>query len=212
MNLTTDQELFWSGEFGREYTDRNSRNSQDWDDFYLSNWGITKVEINTKLIGSLPKGIKILEVGSNTGMQLKCFQQMGFTNLYGIELQAYAVEKSKEYTQNINIIQGSGFDIPFKDNFFDLVCTNGVLIHIHSKDHLKIMSEMVRCTKEYIMGFEYYAQHLEDVNYRGNIGFLWKADFAKIFTDSFPGLTEVKRHYYKYLNNENTDFAYLLKK
>jgi len=58
---------------------------------------------------------------------------MGFTNLYGIELQWYAVEKAKEYTKGINIIQGSGFDIPFKDGYFDLVITNGVLIHIAPK-------------------------------------------------------------------------------
>lgn len=57
-------------------------------------------------------------------MQLKCLQEMGFTNLYGVELQAYAVQRSKEFTEGINIIQGSGFDVPFKDGFFDLVCTN----------------------------------------------------------------------------------------
>lgn len=211
MSIKTEQEQFWSGEFGKEYTDRNSRDPKEWDNFYLENWGITKSEINSRLLGSLPKDIKILEVGSNTGMQLKCLQQMGFTNIYGVELQQYAVEKSKEYTQNINIIQGSGFDLPFKDNYFDVVCTNGVLIHIHPNDHNKIMSEMVRCTKSYIMGFEYYAPQTQEVNYRGNTGFLWKADFAKIFTDSF-GLTEVKRDYYKYVNSENIDYAYLLKK
>ena len=41
----------------------------------------------------------------------------------------YAVEKGKENTKGINIIQGSAFDLPYKDNYFDLVCTNGVLIH-----------------------------------------------------------------------------------
>jgi pseudaminic acid biosynthesis-associated methylase len=208
----TEQEEFWAGEFGKEYTDRNSRDPKVWDQFYLDNWGVTKSEINAKLLKDLPKDIKILEVGSNTGMQLKCFQDMGFTNIYGVELQSYAVEKSKEYTKGINIIQGSGFDLPFKDNYFDLVCTNGVLIHIHPNDHSKIMSEMVRCSKKYVMGFEYYSPETLDVNYRGNAGFLWKADFAKIFTDSFPNLTEVRRDYYKYVQNDNVDYAYLLEK
>jgi pseudaminic acid biosynthesis-associated methylase len=208
----TEQEKFWTGEFGKEYTDRNSRDPKVWDEFYLENWGITKREINEKLIGNLPKDIKILEVGSNTGMQLQCLQAMGFKNLYGVELQPYAVERSKEFTKNINIIQGSGFDLPFKDNYFDLVCTNGVLIHIHPNDHKKIMSEMVRCSKSYIMGFEYYSKELMDVNYRGNTGFLWKADFAGIFSSQFPLLQEVKRDYYKYKQNDNVDFAYLLKK
>lgn len=210
--MNTTQEKFWQGEFGKEYTDRNTRDIKEWEKFYIDTWGVTKQSINEKLIGNLPKDIKILEVGSNTGMQLNCFQQMGFTNLYGVELQSYAVEKSKEYTKGININQGSGFDLPFKDNYFDLVCTNGVLIHIHPNDHKRIMSEMVRCTKSYIMGFEYYAPETTDVNYRGNTGFLWKADFAKIFMNNFPQLKELKRDYYKYVNDDNVDYAYLLQK
>lgn len=208
----TEQEKFWSGDFGKEYTDRNSRDPKVWEKFYLDTWGITKTEINNRLIKDLPRDIKILEVGSNTGMQLRCLQDMGFKNLYGVELQHYAVERSKEYTKGINIIQGSGFDLPFKDGYFDLVCTNGVLIHIHPNDHHKIMGEMVRCTKSYIMGFEYYDKQLTDVNYRGNTGFLWKADFANIFSNLHPHLKELKRDYYKYVQDENVDYAYLLQK
>ncbi len=212
MNSKTEQEKFWSADFGKEYTNRNSRSTQDWDKFYMDTWGVTKFEINNRLMSALPKDIKILEVGSNTGMQLNCLQEMGFQNLYGIELQPYAVEKSKEYTSNINIIQGTGFDLPFKDNYFDLVCTNGVLIHIKPDDYPNIMKEMVRCTKSYIMGFEYYNPEIQGINYRGNDGFLWKADFAKIFTDSFDNLVEEKRDYYQYVNDSNKDCAYLLKK
>jgi pseudaminic acid biosynthesis-associated methylase len=208
----TTQESFWKGDFGKEYTDRNTRDLKEWEKFYQDTWGITKREINEKLFGHLPKDIKILEVGSNTGMQLNCLQEMGFKNLYGIELQSYAVEKSKQFTNGINIIQGSGFNIPFKDGYFDMVCTNGVLIHIHPEDHQRIMSEMVRCSNSYIMGFEYYAPETTDVNYRGNTGFLWKADFSKIFSTNFPELKELKRDYYKYVNDDNVDCAYLLQK
>ncbi len=208
----TTQESFWNGDFGKEYTDRNTRDLKEWEKFYQDTWGITKSAINEKLFGHLPKDIKILEVGSNTGMQLNCLQEMGFKNLYGIELQSYAVEKSKQFTKGINIIQGSGFDIPFKDGYFDMVCTNGVLIHIHPDDHKRIMSEMVRCSKSYIMGFEYYAPETTDVNYRGNAGFLWKADFSKIFSTNFPELKELKRDYYKYVKDNNVDCAYLLQK
>ena len=210
--MNTTQEKFWKGKFGQEYTDRNTRDIKEWEKFYIDTWGVNKQSINEKLIGHLPKDIKILEVGSNTGMQLNCFQQMGFINVYGIELQSYAVEKSKEITKGINIIQGSGFDLPFKDNYFDLVCTNGVLIHIHPNDHFRIMSEMFRCTKSYIMGFEYYASEIMDINYRGNTGFLWKADFSRLFMNNFSNLKELKRDYYKYLHNDNIDYAYLLQK
>jgi len=55
----------------------------------------------------------------------------GINNLYGIELQQYAIEKAKALTKRINIIHGVADDIPFKDGYFDMVFTSGVLIHIH---------------------------------------------------------------------------------
>jgi len=39
---------------------------------------------------------------------------MGFNNLYGIELQQYAIEKAKALTKRINIIHGVADDIPLK--------------------------------------------------------------------------------------------------
>ena len=93
-------------------------------------YGYTRTEINSEFIGDFDRDMKILEVGSNVGNQLLCLQEMGFKSLYGIELQNYAVELSKSRTKRINIIEGSAFDIPFKDSYFDLVFTSGVLIHI----------------------------------------------------------------------------------
>ena len=49
MAIKNTQEGFWSSEFGKEYTDRNSRDEKDWDTFYLDTYGITKIEINNKI-------------------------------------------------------------------------------------------------------------------------------------------------------------------
>jgi pseudaminic acid biosynthesis-associated methylase len=213
--METQQTKFWSGDFGKEYTDRNSRKQTEWDQFYLDNYGITKIELNRRFIDSFDRNINLLEVGCNTGMQLAGLQRMGFKNLYGIELQEYAAEKAKEYTKNITIIHGSGFDIPFKDDFFEVVCTNGVLIHIAPDDLPGIMSEMVRCSKKYIWGFEYYADNLTNINYRGNEGFLWKADYASLFMKQFPKLRLIKKEMVPYISNSekgNVDCMYLLEK
>src|SRR5437762_205336 len=122
----TAQIDFWKSDFGKEYTDRSSFSPEDWDQFYIKTWWKTKPEMNKLFLDHLPRTSKILEVGCNTGMQLNGLQRMGFENLYGVELQAYAVEEAKKFNRNINIICGSGFDLPFKDGYFDLVCTNGV--------------------------------------------------------------------------------------
>jgi pseudaminic acid biosynthesis-associated methylase len=213
--MKTKQEQFWGGEFGKEYTDRNSRDSADWDKFYIENWGISKVDMNDRFLNVLPKDASILEVGCNTGMQLTGLQRSGFKNIYGVELQQYAVEKAKEYTNNVNIIQGSGFDIPFKDNFFDVVCTNGVLIHISPDNLPVIMREMVRCSKKYIWGWEYYAEQTTTINYRGNTDYLWKADYASLFMEYCPNLKLIKKELFPYVSQAesgNKDCMYLLEK
>ena len=214
--MKTEQQDFWKGEFGKEYTDRNTHSRDQWNKFYLDNWGDTKDEMNKKCFGNvLSPDSKILEVGCNTGMQLRCLQDMGYKDIYGIELQQYAVEQAKSHTENINIIQGSGFDLPFRDGFFDMVCTNGVLIHIAPKDHHKIMDEMYRTSSKFICGFEYYSEETKDINYRGNKGFLLKADFAQIFMDRFPDLKLVSKEMYPYVSEQekgNTDYMYCLEK
>ena len=213
--MKTEQENFWSGDFGKNYTDRNSRQNDEFNKIYQAWYGIARTKMNQDFLGSLPKSSRILEVGCNTGMQLACLKSMGFTSLYGIELQGYAVQKAKEYTEGINIIQGSAFDIPFKDGFFDLVFTSGVLIHIAPDNLSKVFAEMHRCSNKYVWGFEYYAEQTTSINYRGNEGFLWKANYGKLMRDQFENLSLVKEELYPYITDTekgNVDFMYLLEK
>lgn len=210
--MDTEQARFWSGDFGRDYTDRNSRTPEQWDQFYLQTWGQTKSAMNEEFLGHLPRDIRILEVGCNTGMQLAGLQRMGFTHLYGIELQWYAVERAREFTQHINILQGSGFDLPFRDGYFDLVCTNGVLIHIAPTDLPIIMREMLRCSRRWIWGFEYYSEQLQAIDYRGHDDRLWKADYATLFRQQDPKLELKKKKLYPYTTGTNVDAMYLLEK
>ncbi len=134
--------------------------------------------MNLKFIEDLKRSIRILDVGQNIGDQLVCLQNMGLQSLYGIELQEYAVELSKLRTKRINIIQGSAFDIPFKDKFFNLVFTSGLLIHIAPSDIHEVLKEIHRCTRKYIWGFEFFAEKYTEVEYRGNKELLWKTNFA----------------------------------
>ena len=213
--MKTKQIDFWAGEFGKEYTNRNTHSQQEWHQSYIEKYGASKIDLNNRLIADLPKDAKILEVGCNTGHQLAALREQGFTNLYGIELQWYAVEKAKEHLQHINILQGSGFDLPFKDNYFDLVCTNGVLIHIAPDDLPIIMAEIYRCSKKYIMGFEYYAPKLTSIHYRGNDGFMWKADYADIYLQNKKDLSLVKKEIVPYIWEQekgNEDILFLLEK
>jgi len=212
MSKFTRQMGEWAGDFGREYTDRNVLTLDEPENLYRDRYGVTRTEMNSEFIGNLVRGIKILEVGSNIGNQLLCLQNDGFKNLYGIELQSYAVELSKSRTQGINIIQGSAFDIPFKDNFFDLVFTSGLLIHIAPDDINAVLDEIHRCTKQYIWCFEYYSDMYTKIEYRGHTDLLWKTNFSKLFTARFSKLSLVKEEHFKYTSNDNVDVMFLLRK
>ena len=138
----TTQEQTWQGHFGKGYTDRNMMSPVELDSFHQQTYGISRTEMNADFIGFLDRSVKILEVGANVGDQLACLRAMDFQNLHGIELQSYAVEVSKR-RKGINIIQGSAFDLPYRDGHFDLVFTSGVLIHIAPTDLLNVLREIL---------------------------------------------------------------------
>ena len=212
LKTATPQLQHWQGEFGKDYTDRNTLTLDGMDELYRSNYGLTRTALNEEFLGDFDRSVKILEVGSNIGNQLLLLQKMGFENLYGIEIGSYAVQCSKDNTSGINIIQASAFDIPFKDKYFDLVFTSGVLIHISPSDIQKALSEIHRCTNKYIWGFEYYADTYTEVTYREHESLLWKTDFAKLYLDSFDDLDLVSEKRVKYLGEDNIDSMYLIKR
>ena len=209
---TTEQMAEWQGVFGKEYTDRNALTLDEMEDLYGKNYGVTRTDLNRRFLGAMDHSIRILEVGCNIGNQLLCLQRMGFQNLYGIELQPYAVELSKSRTRHINIIQGSAFDIPFKGGYFDLVFTSGLLIHIHPSDIVEVIKEICRCTKRHIWGIESYADGFMKVNYRWHDNLMWKNDYARLYLDLFNDLELVKEERLKYLDSDNIDSMFLIRK
>lgn len=210
--MKTQEEEFWYGKLGKEYTDRNLMLPDELDRQCIDYYGISRTELNEKFLGDL--GIdRILEVGCNVGNQLLLLKKMGHTNLWGIELQDYAVEIARKRASGINIAKGSAFDIPYKDNFFDLVFTAGVLIHISPDDINKALDEMHRCTNRYILGHEYYTPDgCQMINYRGRDDLLWKTDFAKLFLDRFPDLRLEVWWLLPYKDSDTLDIIYLLEK
>jgi ubiquinone/menaquinone biosynthesis C-methylase UbiE len=108
------------------------------------------------------------------------------------------------------LMGGSVLNIPFRDASFDLVFTSGLLIHIAPQDLPAAMAEIHRCAKDWIWGLEYYALEITEVPYRGQVGLLWKADYARIYTDRFADLELVKEKRLPYLDNDNMDSMFLL--
>lgn len=211
MPKDNSQQEIWTSDFGKEYTDRSICNPEKLDELYKKMYGVTKLEMNSRFLGGLDIN-NILEVGCNIGDQLRHLQFQGYNNLYGIEVLKYAIQKASQLTKDINIIWGNAFNIPFKDGYFDLVFTAGVLIHVHPDDIAEVMNEIYRVSKRYIWGIEFYNDGHKKIEYRGKKNFCWKADFAQIYLDLFPDLALVKEERYKYLDNDNVDSMFLLQK
>jgi len=208
----TEQMEEWAGKFGEEYVDRNITSPEEFDNLLRSRIGFSRTEQIDEFLSDLELN-NILEVGCNVGNQLLLLQKKGFENLCGIELNRYAVEKAKERTKGIDIIQGSAFDIQFKDAYFDLVFTSGVLIHISPQDINDVLDEIYRCSKKYIWSSEYFSVEYTKVNYRGHNELLWKTNFAELYLDRFHDLQLVKERKYPYLEDKKlVDQVFLLKK
>jgi pseudaminic acid biosynthesis-associated methylase len=202
--MATKQMEKWNGKFGKEYTKRNIDAK--------NNYTISRLELNKLFLNDLDKDMLILEVGCNIGNQLISLQKMGFKFLYGIELQHEAVELSKHKSKNINIVYGSAFDIPFRDGFFDLVFTSGLLIHISPDDIKSVLSEIYRCSKKFIWGLEYYANDYTEIVYHGERNLLWKADFVDLYLNAFNDLRLVCEKKLEYQDGTNLDSMFLLEK
>jgi len=208
----TPQLAEWQGDFGRSYTDRNFITPEEVDALWIKNYGVSRTALNLEFLREIPKNAKILEVGCNLANQLVLLQGIGYQHLYGIEAQSYALAATRTRVLDLNLIQGTAFDIPYKDNFFDVVFTAGVLIHIAPEDLDQALAEIHRCARTYIWGSEYYAPVPQEVAYRGHDSLLWKSDFAAEYLRRFPDLELVKEQKLPYLEGGNVDSMFLLRK
>lgn len=209
----THQRKTWESEFGEDYLQRNLFNPEQLDNLYLSRYGISKTNLNNDFLKDIPRDARILEIGTNIGNQILHLQSMGFTNLYGIEIQDRAINFAKHRADNLNIIKGDALDIPFKDNFFDVVFTHGVLIHISPENINNVLKEIYRVSKKYIWGLEYFAEEYTEIEYHGESSLMWKTDFLKLYKTNFNDLETVKEKRLHYLeNDELIDQMFLVEK
>ncbi len=210
--MRTPQASEWMGKFGREYTKRNSLTLPEVDTLYEKNYGVTRRELNRRFLNGVPPNARILEVGCNIGNQLLLLKKMGYSELFGIELQHDALLQAREQLESVYLVEASALEIPFVDHYFDVVFTSGVLIHIAPPDLPAAMAEIHRCTRGYIWGLEYYAPESASVQYRGHDDLLWKMDYQTLYLERFADLEVSRCERLRYLDGDNEDRMFLLRK
>lgn len=215
----TDQLDIWTTDFGREYTDRNPVSAEEMDATLEAYYcGVKKSEIFRKFLGPdrVPSG-KVLEVGCNVGVQLAILRGVNpRLELYGIEPQSYALQRARDAHPNIDFRQGTAYALPFGDSSFDVVMTNGVLIHLAPSDLPEALAEIHRVSRRYIFCHEYFAEEVREIGYKGHTALLWKMNYLQQYLKQFPGLKTVDVQYLQYIDPEDrsplTDQICLLEK
>lgn len=173
---------------------------------------ISVEQIFTEFFDNIDKRNKILELGCSIGLKLSLLHKMGFSNLYSVEINRKAFEIAQKNNPDITFYNSSIEDFDQNNETYDLVFTSGVLIHINPKILNSIVDKIINLTKKYIFGFEYYADKLEEVEYRGHSDVLWKQNYPLLFTKRSASIKAVKSRKFFYKNSNLCDIAYLLNK
>lgn len=126
-----------------------------------------------------------MEVGCNRGHNLVALSYCGQYDLYGMDINPFSILLARE-DKEISFTVGDLFDILYKDKYFDLVMTIGVLIHIDPKDLQKAIKEILRVSNRYflMMEYNYDFEEFEKIPYRDNVG-LWKGNYKKLILSNF---------------------------
>jgi pseudaminic acid biosynthesis-associated methylase len=177
--MQTSQLALWRSEFGRDYTDRNDHEKAE------------RVTAWARLLDGIAPA-RALEVGCNVGWNLEYLHRLGVAELYGIEPQLYAVERARWRGPQFGVLHGTAFDLPFKDGWFDLAFTSGVLIHISPETIGAALDEIYRVARRWIVAIEYDHPVEVEVAYRGNAGALWKRDHGALWRSRYPKLRELR--------------------
>ncbi|HNT98606.1 MAG TPA: hypothetical protein PKK31_10110, partial [Elusimicrobiales bacterium] len=164
----TAQEKFWAGDFGKEYSRRNT--------------GARILAGNTVLFSrilSRTNGVRsVIEFGANIGLNLAAIRSvLPGAELSAVEINPFAAEALKKNLPQVRVYRKSLLD--FKcDKKRDLALIKGVLIH-QAPDLLPRAYEVLyRSSDRYICVAEYYSPVPVQVEYRGHSDRLFKRDFA----------------------------------
>lgn len=169
-------EQLWGGEFGDHYVDRNR------------GAGEVRAPFWQMILSEFPAQ-RALEVGCNVGANLRWVaQQVPPHEVYGIDINRKALAELRQTLPEVNALWSPARSLPFRDGWFDLVFTMGVLIHQPPDQLPLVMAEIVRCSRRYILCGEYFAEAPTEVAYRGQNGALFKRDYGRLYEQLFPEL------------------------
>ncbi len=173
--MKTEQEVFWAGSFGDEYTARNQ--------------GPEILAANRVLFADVLRRTRnvqsILELGANVGNNLRALRDLlPRAALSGVELNATAAQALSAWG-DADVFNESLLEFA-SERRWDLVLVKGTLIHLAPERLPDAFRVVERCARRYVCFVEYYNPSPVEVTYRGHSARLFKRDFAGDYMRQHP--------------------------
>jgi len=179
MNFKTEQEAFWQGEFGAEYSKRNIGDQ----------WIASNLALFSSILKHTENVKSVIEFGSNIGLNLQALNSLiPNAQLSAIEINPVAVEKLKEWGNVKDIYSQSILEFSPPPSKWDMSLIKGVLIHINPDALQDVYEKLYQSSSRYICIVEYYNPSPVAIAYRGHTGRLFKRDFAGEVLEKYPDL------------------------
>jgi pseudaminic acid biosynthesis-associated methylase len=168
-----EQETFWAGKFGDEYTARNADRK----------WIDANIDLFSDALAKAKDVATVLELGCNKGLNLAALEYLDPSmTMTGIDVNGNALRDmvlmfddlklERPYMHRSTIVEYNPIAT------YDLVFTKGVLIHINPDQLESVYDKMYALSNKYILVAEYYNPSPVAIEYRGQYGKLFKRDFA----------------------------------
>jgi len=181
VSYKTEQESFWAGEFGNEYSQRNNSEALL----------VNKTAFFSKVLQRTGSLKSVLELGSNIGLNLKAIHSLlPSTELSAIEINAFAKAQLEQWGECKDVFHQSALEFE-SENRYEMTMILGVLIHINPKELPQMYQKLYDHSDRWILLSESYNPTPVEVNYRGNEGRYFKRDFAGEMMTKYPDLTLV---------------------
>lgn len=171
---------------------------KDFEQYFFIKMKLKKRFLNLVLKNS-KSGKPILECGCGTGKFAAYVASLGVKS-YAMDIEEDMVKQSKELSKKISpnnkvkVIKGDIRSIPYKDKFFSVTHSSGVLEHYEDDEIINIINEQLRVSDTCI--FSVPSPYFEK-KMLGNERFMKRKEWRKIISCSNAEIIKESGYHYK---------------